>query len=340
MLQKRLRGLMNRLITKNTWISSPKNVHSLKFYPMNKRIYLVVFSLFLAITAFSQCEIIYVTTSGLPTGIGSQNDPMDLTTAFTTAPNGSYIRVAAGTYTIQSSLTLNGQNVVVEGGFVDTLAWTKTSLAGATNILRSNLNPAGPTNALRLSAIELVNKSGFRFQDLTIQTANAPAPSQAQPYGVSVYGIYMDSCSSYDLVRCQVLAGAAGAGLSSSVGSNGVNGGNGAQGGSGSCNGGDCTFGSGDPGGNGGIGGQGGGGVAGGAGGAQQTGNSNPGSVGLAGTGRNGGSGAGGGAGGDECSNNNAGLGAVGGGNGRSAWCEWAIRNQSSWFLVPRNSSR
>jgi hypothetical protein len=280
---------------------------------MNKRIYLVVFSLFLAITAFSQCEIIYVTTNGLPTGIGSQNDPMDLTTAFTTAPNGSYIRVAVGTYTIQSALTLNGQNVVVEGGFVDTLAWTKISLAGATTILRSNTNPAGPTNALRLSAIELVNKSGFRFQDLTIQTQNAPAPSPAQPYGVSVYGIYMDSCASYDLVRCQVLAGSGGSGLSGTAGANGVNGGNGSLGGPGSCDGGSCTFSNGNAGGAGGAGGQGGGGVAGGAGGAQQTGNSNPGSVGIAGTGRNGGSGAGGGAGGDECTANNAGLGAVGG---------------------------
>jgi len=295
----------------------------LNLTPMNKRIYILVFACFFAIKAFSQCEVIYVTAAGLPTGLGTTNDPMDLVTAFSTAPNGSYIRVAQGTYTIQSALTLNGQQVVIEGGFIDTLAWTKTSLAGATTILRSNANPIGPVTAPRISAIELINNSGFRFQDLTIQTANAPAPTQAFPYGVSVYGIYMDSCSSYDLVRCQLLAGNAGAGLSGTVGANGVNGGNGAQGGPGSCDGGSCTFSSGNAGGTGGVGGQGGGGVAGGAGGAQQTGNSNPGSGGLGGTGRNCGSGAGGGAGGDECTANNAGLGAVGGssacGNGGAA---------------------
>ncbi|MFN4951774.1 MAG: hypothetical protein ACK5F0_09160, partial [Flavobacteriales bacterium] len=280
---------------------------------MNKRIYLVVFAFFFTIKAFSQCEVIYVTTAGLPTGIGTMNDPMDLVTAFSTAPNGSYIRVAQGIYTIQGALTLNGQHVVIEGGFIDTLAWTKTSLAGATTIYRSDLNPIGPVSAPRISAIELVNNSGFRFQDLTIQTANAPAPTQALPYGVSVYGIYMDSCSSFDLVRCQVLAGSAGAGLNGTAGANGVNGGNGVLGSGGSCDGGSCTFSNGNAGGAGGAGGQGGGGVAGGAGGAAQTGNSNPGAVGIAGTGRNGGSGAGGGAGGDECSSNNAGLGAVGG---------------------------
>ncbi len=290
---------------------------------MIKRIFLFVVTFFITLTTFSQCEILYVTPAGLPTGIGTMNDPMDLSTAFTTAQDGSYIRIAAGTYTINNSLTINGQHVVIEGGFIDTLAWTKTSLAGATTIFRSNANPVGPANAPRISAIEMISKTGFRFQDLTIQTDNATSPSIGQPYGVSVYGLYLDSCSSYDLVRCQVIAGAAGAGLNGTVGGNGVNGGNGVLGSGGSCDGGSCTFSSGNAGGAGGAGGQGGGGVAGGAGGAAQTGNSNPGSVGNAGTGRNGGSGAGGGAGGDECSSNNAGLGAVGGasacGNGGTA---------------------
>ena len=89
---------------------------------MNKRIYLLVFAFFFTIKAFSQCEVIYVTTAGLPTALGTMNDPMDLSTAFSTAPNGSYIRVAQGTYTIQAELTLNGQHVVIDGGFIDTLA--------------------------------------------------------------------------------------------------------------------------------------------------------------------------------------------------------------------------
>ena len=62
---------------------------------MNKRIYVLVFAFFFTIKAFSQCEVIYVTTAGLPTGLGTMNDPMDLSTAFSTAPNGSYIRVGS-----------------------------------------------------------------------------------------------------------------------------------------------------------------------------------------------------------------------------------------------------
>lgn len=289
---------------------------------MNKRILSLVYSTFFAISVFSQCEILYVTPQGQPTAAGTMNNPMDLVTAFTTAPNGSYIRIAIGTYSINSALTLNGQHVVVEGGFIDTLSWTKTSLAGATTILRDNTNPIGPANAPRISAIELVSKSGFRFQDLTIQTSNAPAATQAQPCGVSVYGVYMDSCSSYDFVRCQIIAGAASAGFNGTAGANGANGSNGALGLAGSCDGGTCTFSSGNAGGGGGAGGAGAVGVTGGAGGPQTNSQQNPGSAGAAGSNRNGGAGGGGGAGGDECSSNNGGNGGAGGasacGNGGS----------------------
>ncbi|MEY4140780.1 MAG: hypothetical protein RL110_151, partial [Bacteroidota bacterium] len=283
-----------------------------------KRIITLLFLTLLAFNFQAQCAFIYVTPLGLPTGVGSMNDPMDVATAFATAPSNSHIRMATGIYIINSSLSLNGQNITVEGGFIDSLAWTKTSTAGATTIFRSNSNPSGLPNSPRISAIELVSRTGFRFQDLTVQTDNAAASTLGQPYGTTVYGIYMDSCSSYHLVRCQVLAGNASAGLNGSVGSNGVNGSNGAQGGPGSCDGGSCTFSSGNAGGNGGIGGQGGGGVAGGAGGPQQNNATNPGSAGTAGTGRNGGAGGGGGAGGDECTSNNGGNGGAGGASGCS----------------------
>ena len=165
---------------------------------MRKSLLLLFFGFALSANLFSQCEIIYVTPTGSPTGVGSMNDPLDIATAFLTAPNNGIVRLSTGTYTISAPLTLNSQNVMIEGGFIDTLNWTKTSLAGATTIYRNNSNVAGPNAAPRITAIELVNKTGFRFQDVTIQTQNAPASSAAMPYGVSVYGIYMDSCSAYD----------------------------------------------------------------------------------------------------------------------------------------------
>ena len=278
---------------------------------MKRTVTLIALMLFLTLQVVGQCDIIYVTPLGLPSGVGSMNDPMDISTAFTTAPSGSHIRMAVGTYTVNNSLSLNGQNIVVEGGFIDTLSWTKTSLAGATTIFRSNLNPAGPANAPRISALELVNLNGFRFQDVTIQTDNAPAATQVQPYGVTVYGVYMDSCAAYSWVRCQIISGNGGAGLNGSAGSNGVNGTNGSQGSAGSCDGNyTCCFGSESaPGGNGGQGGQGGAGVAGGASNNSTT-NNNPGTTG---TGRNGG---GGGAGGKGGGFNGGGSSAVAGSAG------------------------
>jgi len=285
----------------------------MKSFQAMKKIFLVSCVVLLIWNTKAQCNIVYVSPMGIPTGVGSMNDPIDITTAFTTAQNNSHIRMATGIYTINSSLSLNGQNISVEGGFIDSLAWTKTSAAGATTIFRTNSNPSGPLDAPRISAIELVSKTGFRFQDLTVQTDNAAAPTQTQPFGTTVYGIYMDSCSAYNIVRCQILSGNASPGLNGLAGLSGINGGNGAQGGPGSCDGGTCTFSSGNAGGNGGVGGQGGGGVAGGAGGPQQNNATNPGSAGTAGTGRDGGGGGGGGAGGDECTSNNGGNGGAGG---------------------------
>ncbi|NBO60636.1 MAG: hypothetical protein EBU82_06660, partial [Flavobacteriia bacterium] len=202
---------------------------------MIKKLLLCYCAVFLVWNAQAQCDFIYVSPSGLPTGVGSMNDPMDIATAFATAPSNSHIRMAIGMYTINSPLSLNGQNITVEGGFMDSLSWTKTSAAGSTTIFRTNSNPSGLPNAPRISAIELVSRTGFRFQDLTVQTDNAAASTQVQPYGATVYGIYMDSCSNYNLVRCQVITGSAGAGLNGSSGANGVNGNNGNQGGPGSC---------------------------------------------------------------------------------------------------------
>lgn len=81
-------------------------------------------------------------------------------------------------------------------------------------------------------------KTSFRFQDITITTANANLS------GMSTYGIHLTSCSDYDFVRTQVLPGAAASGAgddnpltynSTWDGSNGSNGSNGITGGGPEC---------------------------------------------------------------------------------------------------------
>ncbi|MFM8963870.1 MAG: hypothetical protein ACKOGD_08515, partial [Sphingomonadales bacterium] len=204
--------------------------------------------------------------------MGTIDDPLDLQTALLNATEGAYIRMATGTYTVNNSLILTTSQLTIEGGFIDSLGWTKTSLAGATTIHRTNLNPSGLTIAPRISAIELQGVNGIRFQDITVSVASAASADLAMPYGTSVYGVYMDNCSNFRIVRCQILTGSASAGLNGSQGGNGVNGSNGGTGSSGSCDGGTCTFSSGQAGGAGANGGAGGGGTVAGSGGPGQNG--------------------------------------------------------------------
>lgn len=293
-----------------------------------KSIYHLFFFLLLSVkTLYGQCQFVFVSTTGSPTAAGTQQDPLDINTAFLTTADNGYIRLATGTYNIDNSLTLNGNNIVVEGGFIAAQGWTKTSLAGATTIFRSALNVQGYLIAPRLSVFEIGGKNDFHFQDLTLQVSNAPQVTITLPFGVSVYGVYLYGCSNYKFVRCSFIIGAASNGLAGLPGLAGQVGSNGVTGSTGSCDGGTCTLSNGQAGGAGGAGGTGGGGTAGGAGGPATVGQQNNGAGGgAAGTGRNGGGGAGGGAGGDECSTNNAGLSGTGGASSCSVGAQGGAR--------------
>jgi hypothetical protein len=268
---------------------------------------LLFLAVFTAGALSAQCDILHVSTSGTSAGTGEATDPMDLVTAFNMVPVGGTIRIATGTYDISTPLSIQNDNIVIEGGFLATQNWDKTSLAGATTINRLAVNAEGSTNAERLVAIYGNGQSGFRLQDITINVPNAYNP------GMSLYGLHLTSCDGYSLVRTRVLVGNAGAGSNGINGSVGAAGQNGTMGGSGSCDGNyTCCFGSESaPGGNGGAGGAGGGGTAAGATNSSTT-PSNPGSTG---TGRNGGGGGAGGKGGGFSGGNNAVNGNNGGGS-------------------------
>ena len=67
--------------------------------------------------SFSQCNIVYVTMSGLPSAAGTMGDPLDLETAVSTANDGDLIRIGIGNYVIDNSLTITYDNIILEGGF-------------------------------------------------------------------------------------------------------------------------------------------------------------------------------------------------------------------------------
>lgn len=203
----------------------------------------------------SSCINIYASTTGSPIAAGTQFDPTTLTVALSRAAcNNSIIKLATGTYNINTPLQLSSF-VTIEGGFNQGSAWTKTSTPGATTINRTTANPEGVAGTQRLVAFYGNSLSDFRFQDITITTANA---NQA---GMSTYGLHLIGCTNYKIVRTQVLPGDGGNGTAGIVATNGGNGAVGGYGGDGmdACNFG-CT--AGGVGGNGGGGGTAGAGVA------------------------------------------------------------------------------
>lgn len=199
----------------------------------------------------ASCEVIYVTTSG--TGDGTQQNPTNLGDALSRARcNNSWIKMAVGTYGIDTAITNISSYTTLEGGY-DPSTWTKSSQPGLTRIFRGVNNIEGILqNAPRLVAIYLNSVSYVRFQDLTIEVANAPLTNS---FGVSTYGVHMTNCSNYDFVRTQIIAGNASAGANGTNGTNGANGANGGNstgrtGGAGACGASGC----GGNGGNGGVG--------------------------------------------------------------------------------------
>jgi len=266
---------------------------------------LSVILLFVSVNLFGQCSILHVTSTGTPTGSGSQSSPIDLVTAFSIAGPGDLVRIASGNYTISSPLSIPANNVIFEGGFLPASNWQKSSLVGQTTITRTSGNLEGSVNQQRLVAIYGNGKSGFELHDLTITTLSATGN------GTSNYTLHLSGCSNYSIVRCRILAGSGSAGANGIAGSAGANGSAGFGGGGGSIDN-ECS---------GAVGGTGGAG-AGVGGGASVPGGVNPaGCTQNGGNGNNGnasaniragGSGGSGGAGGEEA--HNGGIGGQGGG--------------------------
>ena len=255
---------------------------------------------------YSQCNIIYVSPTG--TGTGTKASPSSLLNAINVlATNGDHLKLDTGLYTISNTITSIPDSLIIEGGFISVNNWDKTSLAGATRIFRdnSNLSDAGLAT-VRISAFELSNVDGFRFQDFTVQTDNAPV---ATTYGISLYGIYLNGCSNYKIVRCQVMVGDASKGVDGNIGSGGWNGWDGNTGTNGNDD--DRVYAPGGSGGQGVIGN-----VGGTAGPGYSAGSSGPGGNGGNGTTsltyRDGGAGGGGGGGGNG--DDDGGFGGFGGG--------------------------
>lgn len=158
----------------------------------------------------SFAEVVYVTVAGSPSGAGTSDDPVDLSTAIGLlggSADKAYLQ--GGTYVLSAPLDMPSDAQII-GGFNSN--WIKDNSA-ITTLFRDANNPQSAPP--RLIAVSCVGKSNFRLQDLTIRTANALGQ------GVTTYGVYLNNCSDYELVRCNIVAGNGGNGSPGSPGSPG-----------------------------------------------------------------------------------------------------------------------
>ncbi len=175
--------------------------------------------LLFSITAYTQeCGIIYVTPNGAPNGAGTRANPSDLAHGLTLVSNAdNRLWLAAGVYNTPTEIALVN-NVIVEGGF-DATTWVKSN---STPTIIHRLNPIVLPTGNGTAVFFGFNVSGFRLQDLTL-TMDIP-----NGVATSAYGIYLNGCSNYNIVRVDVTAadGTPGvAGIQGATGAPGADGG-------------------------------------------------------------------------------------------------------------------
>lgn len=217
-----------------------------------------IFSLLLFLGGFGalsaqECNIIYVTPFGASSGpAGTRQNPANLSygLSLVNAAN-SIMYLRAGTYNVSTPVNLVS-GVKIYGGFNP--LWEKTN-GSESIIVRDFFNVQA--NPSRLVAVQGNNISNFELHDLTIKTVNAIGE------GISTYGLYLNGCSNYELVRVKIQSGSSTSAANGAGGNTGIAGANGSTGQGGDEDGPCCT--------------------GGGAGGSGSFPGSNPGGVGGAG---------------------------------------------------------
>ncbi|MBL4656740.1 MAG: hypothetical protein JKX73_01980, partial [Flavobacteriales bacterium] len=181
-----------------------------------------------------ECNIIYVTPSGAGSGPTDKSNPANLQYGLSLVDSANnQLHLSSGLYTLTSPLIMVS-GVTIEGGFTDT-SWEKSN-STATILFRDASNVQTYPN--RLVAVACVEVTDFRLQDLDIIVANAVGD------GVTTYGVYLDNCANYSIVRCNINSGNGSNGLPGAAGGmHGIVGASGMDGETGDGNGPCCTLG-------------------------------------------------------------------------------------------------
>ncbi len=150
------------------------------------------------------CGYWYVSPTGSSTGAGTPANPLSLQAAITQAaasPN-KHIRLAIGDYPLTAPINIE-DNIILEGGFDLSGPQPVKRSDGITRLRRLSGTPE--QNPCRLVAVQAIGKSGFELHDLYIEVENASYTADGP--GCSTYGLYLNGCSNYQVVRCRIHAG-------------------------------------------------------------------------------------------------------------------------------------
>lgn len=152
----------------------------------------------------SNCNVIYVSPSGSGTG-STPSDPTSLDDALSAAAcQGAIIKCQTGVYNISNKLSITSYTVL-EGGYnaAFTSKTSDMSTGNATTIIRDATPDGG--SGLIVTTIEVpASQTGFRIQDIRIEMPYHDAGAQLTNYGIKMGA----SCTSYNIVRCYIDAGA------------------------------------------------------------------------------------------------------------------------------------
>ena len=168
-------------------------------------------------TSVGDCNFIYVTTGGDPSGtLGSKACPVSLAAAFAIyAGNAArnHILMASGAYTFNSQTISVPANIIIDGGY-DGTTWIKSTNTATTltitPLLEANASEGHYTGII-------LNGNDITLQDLTINVLTAGVSGTTANRGRSIYGVYSNGRTGFLLSRCIINTGAASAGANGAV---------------------------------------------------------------------------------------------------------------------------
>lgn len=190
----------------------------------------------IAVTSIPDCDFIYVSsTTGNDGNSGGPDNPVQTLAKAMTLVSGSrnYIKMAAGSYPQNQRLTIV-TGLTIEGGFtVSGAEWTKSSNAITEITFPENANTVNQIvgGTRQLIGVVASGVSNWTLQDLKITTAAVTGVSSDNK-GSSNYAVWINGCSNYNVIRCNITSGNASGGANGTTPSAG-GGGVGGAGGSG-----------------------------------------------------------------------------------------------------------